>query len=100
MTSTSASALSGSYCDPPMSTSGRGISPQPTTSIIDILDRVLDKGLVVAGDISISLAYAEPRCADALGITGRIARPAAGPGSTGGVIGSGASAPAGAAERR
>jgi len=58
-TSTSASALSGSYCDPPMSMSGRGISPQPTTSIIDILDRVLDKGLVVAGDISISLANVE-----------------------------------------
>ena len=42
-----------------MSTSGRGISPAPTTSIIDILDRVLDKGLVVAGDISISLANVE-----------------------------------------
>jgi hypothetical protein len=32
---------------------------QPATSIIDILDRVLDKGLVVAGDISISLANVE-----------------------------------------
>src|SRR5258708_27865658 len=42
-----------------MSTSGRGISPAPSTSIIDILDRVLDKGLVVAGDISISLANVE-----------------------------------------
>ena len=31
----------------------------PATSIIDILDRVLDKGLVVAGDISISLANVE-----------------------------------------
>ncbi|MBI3522787.1 MAG: gas vesicle protein [Chloroflexi bacterium] len=30
-----------------------------STSIIDILDRVLDKGLVVAGDISISLANVE-----------------------------------------
>ena len=39
-----------------MSMSGRGIAPPPSTSIIDILDRVLDKGLVVAGDISISLA--------------------------------------------
>jgi hypothetical protein len=28
-------------------------------SIIDVLDRVLDKGLVVAGDISISLANVE-----------------------------------------
>lgn len=32
---------------------------QPATSVIDILDRVLDKGLVVAGDISISLANVE-----------------------------------------
>jgi len=40
-----------------MSMSGRSAaSPGPSTSIIDILDRVLDKGLVVAGDISISLA--------------------------------------------
>ena len=29
------------------------------TSLIDVLDRVLDKGLVVAGDISISLANVE-----------------------------------------
>lgn len=42
-----------------MSMSGRGLSPAPSTSIIDILDRVLDKGLVVAGDISISLANVE-----------------------------------------
>jgi hypothetical protein len=39
--------------------SSRGLSPAPSTSIIDILDRVLDKGLVVAGDISISLANVE-----------------------------------------
>lgn len=32
---------------------------QPATSIIDILDRVLDKGLVIAGDVSISLANVE-----------------------------------------
>ena len=32
---------------------------QPATSIIDILDRVLDKGLVIAGDISVSLANVE-----------------------------------------
>src|SRR5438132_9925155 len=42
-----------------MSMSGRGIAPAPSTSIIDILDRVLDKGLVVAGDVSISLANVE-----------------------------------------
>jgi len=43
-----------------MSMSGRGPSmPSTGTSIIDILDRVLDKGLVVAGDISISLANVE-----------------------------------------
>jgi hypothetical protein len=34
-------------------------SPTPSVSVIDILDRVLDKGLVVAGDISISLANVE-----------------------------------------
>jgi len=34
-------------------------SQQPAVSVIDILDRVLDKGLVVAGDISISLANVE-----------------------------------------
>ncbi len=32
--------------------------PQPT-SLADVLDRVLDKGLVIAGDISISLAQVE-----------------------------------------
>lgn len=32
---------------------------QPAVSVIDILDRVLDKGLVIAGDISISLANVE-----------------------------------------
>jgi len=30
-----------------------------TTSLIDILDRVLDKGLVIAGDIRVSLANVE-----------------------------------------
>src|SRR5438552_15451399 len=30
-----------------------------TTNLIDILDRILDKGLVVAGDIKISLANVE-----------------------------------------
>jgi len=30
-----------------------------TTNLLDILDRVLDKGLVVAGDIRISLANVE-----------------------------------------
>ncbi len=42
-----------------MTLDGRRTMQQPTTSIIDILDRVLDKGLVVAGDISISLANVE-----------------------------------------
>ena len=32
---------------------------QPAVSVIDILDRVLDKGLVIAGDISVSLANVE-----------------------------------------
>jgi hypothetical protein len=30
-----------------------------TTNLVDILDRVLDKGLVIAGDIRISLASVE-----------------------------------------
>jgi hypothetical protein len=42
-----------------MSITGRGVTPTPSLSIIDVLDRVLDKGLVVAGDISISLANVE-----------------------------------------
>jgi hypothetical protein len=42
-----------------MTLGGRGMSPTPAISILDILDRVLDKGLVVAGDISISLANVE-----------------------------------------
>jgi hypothetical protein len=42
-----------------MSMGGRGVTPTPSMSIIDVLDRVLDKGLVVAGDISISLANVE-----------------------------------------
>ncbi len=40
--------------------SGRYAPPSyQTTNLIDILDRVLDKGLVVAGDISVSLANVE-----------------------------------------
>lgn len=31
----------------------------PSTTLVDILDRVLDKGLVVAGDIRVSLANVE-----------------------------------------
>lgn len=34
-------------------------SASGTTNLVDILDRVLDKGLVVAGDIRISLANVE-----------------------------------------
>jgi hypothetical protein len=33
--------------------------PSGGTSLVDVLDRVLDKGLVVAGDIKISLANVE-----------------------------------------
>ena len=40
-----------------MSLNSHGLPP--AVSVIDILDRVLDKGLVVAGDISISLANVE-----------------------------------------
>lgn len=34
-------------------------SPSRGTGLVDILDRVLDKGLVVAGDIKVSLAEVE-----------------------------------------
>src|SRR5213082_364409 len=37
----------------------RGTAPPPSTTLVDILDRVLDKGLVVAGDIRVSLANVE-----------------------------------------
>src|SRR4051812_38069924 len=34
-------------------------TPQRGTGLVDLLDRVLDKGLVVAGDIKVSLAEVE-----------------------------------------
>jgi hypothetical protein len=37
----------------------RAATPLPSTTLVDILDRVLDKGLVVAGDIRVSLANIE-----------------------------------------
>jgi hypothetical protein len=43
-----------------MSVDRRSIAmPRETTTLADLLDRVLDKGLVVAGDISVSLANVE-----------------------------------------
>lgn len=92
------------------------------TSLIDVLDRVLDKGIVIDAWVRISLVGIDLitvearvvvasidtylRYAEALGITSPIARPAAGPGSTGGAVGPGgtiatpSTAPAGATERR
>ena len=35
------------------------VSPTRTHGLVDILDRVLDKGLVIAGDIKINLANVE-----------------------------------------
>ena len=92
------------------------------TSLIDVLDRILDKGIVIDAWVRISLVGIDLitvearvvvasidtylRYAEALGITSTVARPAAGPGQAGGAIGSGgmsgtpSSAPAGAAERR
>src|ERR671917_161601 len=37
----------------------RAVTPMSSTTLVDILDRVLDKGLVVAGDIRVSLANVE-----------------------------------------
>jgi gas vesicle structural protein len=92
------------------------------TSLIDVLDRILDKGIVIDAWIRVSLVGIDLitvearvvvasidtylRYAEALGITSTVARPAAGPGATGGAVGAGgmsgtpASTPAGAAERR
>ena len=38
---------------------GRIVSAIQTTNLADILERVLDKGIVIAGDITISLAEVE-----------------------------------------
>ncbi len=35
------------------------VSPSRTCGLVDILDRVLDKGLVIVGDIKINLANVE-----------------------------------------
>ena len=35
------------------------VTPNRTHGLVDILDRVLDKGLVIAGDIKVSLAEVE-----------------------------------------
>src|SRR5256712_9783723 len=43
-----------------MSMQARGVAvPRESTTLADLLDRVLDKGLVVAGDVSVSLANVE-----------------------------------------
>ena len=42
-----------------MSMSRMSPGAQQSATLVDLLDRVLDKGLVVAGDISISLANVE-----------------------------------------
>jgi gas vesicle structural protein len=91
------------------------------TSLIDVLDRILDKGIIIDAWVRVSLVGIDLitvearvvvasidtylRYAEALGITSTVARPAAGPGSTGalgtgGLSGTPASSPAGAAERR
>ena len=42
-----------------MTVDRRALSDQHSATLVDLLDRVLDKGLVVAGDVSISLANVE-----------------------------------------
>lgn len=42
-----------------MSLEPRRATPYQGTNLVDILDRILDKGLVVAGDVRISLANVE-----------------------------------------
>src|SRR5256885_2306668 len=89
--------------------------------LVDILDKILDKGLVVVGDawtrispVGIDLITVEARvviasidtylkCAEAVGITPTGARPALGPGGgfePGGAAGSPTSTPSGAARGR
>ena len=91
------------------------------TSLIDVLDRILDKGIVIDAWIRVSLVGIDLitvearvvvasidtylRYAEALGITSTVARPAAGPGTAGalgaaGTSGMPAGTPSGAAERR
>jgi hypothetical protein len=41
-----------------MPTDNRGVMRQPQ-GLVDILDKILDKGLVVAGDVKVSLANVE-----------------------------------------
>ena len=41
-----------------MSTDNRGLIRQPQ-GLVDILDKILDKGLVIAGDVKVSLANVE-----------------------------------------
>jgi hypothetical protein len=69
------------------------------TSLIDVLDRILDKGIVIDAWVRVSLVGIDLitvearvvvasidtylRYAEALGITGTVARPAAGPGGRG-----------------
>ena len=42
-----------------MSVDRRVLGERQSATLVDLLDRVLDKGLVVAGDVSISLANVE-----------------------------------------
>lgn len=85
------------------------------TSLIDVLDRILDKGIVVDAWVRISLVgidliTVEARVviasidtylkyAEAVGITSTVARPALGPGEGGGGIGSGTVSTPGGATR-
>jgi gas vesicle structural protein len=86
------------------------------TSLIDVLDRILDKGIVVDAWVRISLVgidliTVEARVviasidtylkyAEAVGITPTVSRPALGPGEGGGGEGSPSAAPAGAMRNR
>ena len=86
------------------------------TSLIDVLDRILDKGIVIDAWVRISLVGIDLitvearvvvasidtylRYAEALGITSTVARPGTTGALGGGVAASPAGTPAGAAERR
>lgn len=42
-----------------MDNRGRHVAPGQVTNLADILERVLDKGVVIAGDINVSIAEIE-----------------------------------------
>ena len=64
------------------------------SSLIDVLDRILDKGIVIDAWVRISLVGIDLKYAEAVGITPTVSRPAISEGGSGTSI-SGATSPSG-----